>query len=228
VASLLQDRCEALVLLGPRLPAAALVELAARMPTAVVARAVRSRFVDVVRTDDAAGLRAAVDHLVHLGHARIAHVDGGRAPGAAERRRGYRQALQRHGLAGGALVVHGGLTEDDGAAAARVLLRATPRPTAVTVFNDRCATGVLDVLRREGLSVPEDMSVVGFDDSSLARLSHVALTTVAQDAGRITALAVARTVARLDGEASPADREQVVAPRLVVRSTSGAPGADRG
>jgi DNA-binding LacI/PurR family transcriptional regulator len=227
VAGLLQDRCEALVLLGPQLATAELAELAARMPAVVVARAVRSRSVDVVRTDDAAGLRAAVDHLVDLGHARIAHVDGGRAPGAADRRRGYREALQRHGLARGALVVRGGLTEDDGAAAARALLRATPRPTAVTVFNDRCATGVLDVLRREGLRVPEDMSVVGFDDSSLARLSHVALTTVAQDAGRITALAVARAVARLDGGASAADREQVVPPRLVVRSTTGPPAVDR-
>jgi DNA-binding LacI/PurR family transcriptional regulator len=223
VAGLLQDRCEALVLLGPQLPAAELAGLAARMPVVAVARAVRSPSVDVVRTDDAAGLHAAVDHLVGLGHTRIAHVDGGRAPGAAERRRGYRDALRRHGLADAALVVPGGLTEDDGAAAARALLATDPRPTAVTVFNDRCATGVLDVLRRAGLSVPQDVSVVGFDDSSLARLSHVALTTVAQDAGRITALALARAVARLDGAADPADREQVVAPHLVVRATTGPP-----
>jgi DNA-binding LacI/PurR family transcriptional regulator len=223
VAGLLQDRCEALVLLGPQLATSGLAGLAARMPVVAVARTVRSRAVDVVRTDDAAGLHLAVDHLVALGHRRIAHVDGGRAPGAAERRRGYREALARHGLAGAALVVPGGLTEDDGAAAARVLLEADPRPTAVTVFNDRCASGVLDVLRRAGLPVPQDMSVVGFDDSSLARLSHVALTTVAQDADRLAALAVARAVARLDGGAPPADREQVIAPRLVVRGTTGPP-----
>lgn len=224
VATLLQDRCEALVLLGPSLPTAELVELAARMPVVVVARSVRSRAVDVVRTDDAAGLHLAVDHLVGLGHTRIAHVDGGRAGGAAERRRGYREALARHGLADG-LVLPGGLTEDEGAAAARRLVAAAPRPTAVTVFNDRCASGVLDVARREGVSVPGDLSVVGFDDSSLARLSHVALTTVAQDAGRITALAVSRAVARLEGRADPEEREQVVPPRLVVRSTT-APPAD--
>ena len=99
VASLLQDRCEALILLGPQLPTSYLADLAARMPVVVVARAVRHRAVDVVRTDDAAGLHQAVDHLVDLGHTRIAHIDGGRAPGAAERRRGYREALQRHGLA---------------------------------------------------------------------------------------------------------------------------------
>ena len=98
VGSLLQDRCEALVLLGPQAPAAYLAILAARLPVVVVARAVRHRAVDVVRTDDAAGLEQAVDHLVELGHRRIAHVDGGRAPGAAERRRGYTDALHRHDL----------------------------------------------------------------------------------------------------------------------------------
>lgn len=224
VASLLQDRCEALVLLGPSLPTTELADLAARMPVIVVARPVRSRAVDVVRTDDAAGLHLAVDHLVDLGHSRIAHVDGGRAPGAAERRRGYREALDRHGLADDALILPGGLTEDDGAAAARELIAA--RPTAVTVFNDRCATGVLDVLRREGVAVPGDVSVVGFDDSSLARLSHVALTTVAQDAERITALAVSRAIARLDGHAAAHEREQVIPPHLVVRSTTAPPRVD--
>jgi DNA-binding LacI/PurR family transcriptional regulator len=187
----------------------------------------------VVRTDDARGLALAVDHLTGLGHRRIAHVDGGRAPGAAERRRGYRGALRRQGLEPEALVVPGGLTEDDGAAAARILLDlpVERRPTAVTVFNDRCATGVLDVLRTAGVAVPGTgderrqrgaMSVVGFDDDRLARLSHVNLTTIAQDAVALTELAVARAVARLDG-AAPPEREQVVAPHLVVRGTTAAP-----
>src|SRR5919107_329641 len=98
-ASLLQDRCEALVLLGPLLPTSYLAEIAATIPVVVVARTVRHRGVDVIRTDDAAGLHQAVDHLVDLGHSRIAHIDGGRAPGAAERRRGYREALDLHRLA---------------------------------------------------------------------------------------------------------------------------------
>jgi DNA-binding LacI/PurR family transcriptional regulator len=251
VGGLLQDRCEALVLLGPQAPTAHLAGLAARLPVVVVARAVRHRAVDVVRTDDAAGIRQAVDHLVHLGHRRIAHVDGGRAPGSALRRGGYTEALHRRGLGGHALVVPGGPTEDDGAAAARALLDlpAERRPSAVTVFNDRCATGVLDVLRGAGVAVPGGrserivrhsastrsaeraqrgsvMSVVGFDDSRLARLSHVDLTTIAQDAAALTELAVARAVARVEGTAS-GEREQVVAPRLVVRSTTAPAAADR-
>jgi DNA-binding LacI/PurR family transcriptional regulator len=70
-----------LVLLGPQAPTGYIAGLAAQMPVVVVARAVRHRAVDVVRTDDAAGLEQAVDHLVELGHRRIAHIDGGRAPG---------------------------------------------------------------------------------------------------------------------------------------------------
>jgi DNA-binding LacI/PurR family transcriptional regulator len=226
VGSLLQDRCEALVLLGPQAPTVYLAGLAARLPVVVLARAVRHRAIDVVRTDDAAGLEQAVDHLVELGHRHIAHIDGGRAPGAAERRRGYTGALHRHGLGRNALIVPGGLTEDDGADAARALLELSdPRePTALTVFNDRCATGVLDVLRGAGVAVPGGMSAVGFDDSRLARLSHVDLTTIAQDAATMTELAVARAVARLDG-APVGEREQVVPPRLVVRGTTAAASA---
>jgi DNA-binding LacI/PurR family transcriptional regulator len=223
VASLLQDRCEALVLLGPHAPTAYLGALADRLPVVVVARAVRHRAVDVVRTADDEGLHQAVAHLVGLGHRRIVHVDGGRAPGASDRRRGYRDAMRQHGLDSEIRILPGGLTEDDGAAAARTLLGAGSEPTAVIAFNDRCATGVLDVMARAGRSVPGDVSVVGYDDSRLARLSHVALTTVAQDAGRISTLAVTRAIERL--ESTPvARRELVIAPHLVVRGTTAPPG----
>ncbi|HEU5485326.1 MAG TPA: LacI family DNA-binding transcriptional regulator [Microlunatus sp.] len=220
VAGLLQDRCEALILLGPQLPTSYLGELAATMPVIVLARAVRHRDVDVVRTDDAAGLHQAIDHLVGLGHRQIAHIDGGHAPGAAERRRGYLAALDAHGLADGSQIVSGGLTEDDGAAAARALVDLKPRPTAVTVFNDRCATGVLDVVRQAGMKVPADMSVTGYDDSRLARLSHVALTTIRQDTTALTSTAVSRVVSRLNQEPI-GGREQILAPELVVRQTTG-------
>jgi DNA-binding LacI/PurR family transcriptional regulator len=219
IASLLQDRCEALILLGPQAPTSFLAELTARLPVVVVARAARHRALDVVRTADHEGLRQAVDHLVGLGHRRIVHIDGGRAPGAADRRRGYRDAMRHHGLASETHVLPGGLTEDDGAAAARALLDIDPRPSAVTVFNDRCALGVLDVLQCSGLDVPGDISVVGYDDSRLARLSHVNLTTIAQDTEQITTLTVTRAIERLDGT-PVTERELVIPPHLVVRATT--------
>lgn len=223
--TLLGDRCEALILLGPQAPAARLAELAGQLPVVSVARRLRPPIpgVEVVRTADDEGARQAVDHLVGLGHRDIAHVDGGRAPGAADRRRGYRTAMNRHGLGAHIRILPGGLTEEEGAAAARALSTARPRPTAVLAFNDRCATGVLDTFLRNGVAVPGDISVVGFDDSHLARLAHIGLTTVGQDIARLAGLAVGRAVARVEGEENPAG-EDVIAPRLVVRGTTAAPG----
>lgn len=176
----------------------------------------RHAAVDVVRAADDDGLRQVVDHLVALGHERIAHVDGGRAAGAAERRRGYREALRRHGLTQHERVLPGGLSEEHGVAAARDLLDGPALPTAVTVFNDRCALGVLDTLSRAGLRVPEDVSVAGYDDSRLARLAHVALTSVDQDAPRLARLAVERAAAGGgDGGAAPGDRRAASAGRSV-------------
>ncbi|WP_205843671.1 LacI family DNA-binding transcriptional regulator [Nakamurella deserti] len=219
VNDLLQDRCEAVILLGPESPRAFLAEIGARTPVVALTRNVRHRLVDVVRTADDQGLHQAVDHLVQLGHRRIVHVEGGRSAGAAERRRGYTEAMRRHGLDAEARIVPGGADEDDGAAAARLLL-AGGLPTAVTVFNDRCATGLLEVLRTSGVDVPGDVSVVGFDDSRLARLSFVDLTTVAQDVPLLSRLTVERAIARAQGE-TVVGREQVIPPRLVVRQTSG-------
>jgi DNA-binding LacI/PurR family transcriptional regulator len=224
IAGLLQDRCEALILLGPQVPTSELADLASRLPLVVMARSVRNPAVDVIRTADGIGLHQAVDHLVELGHHRITHIDGGRAPGAAERRRGYREAMHRHGLDAHTRIIGGGLTEEDGATAAPALL--DDPPTAVAVFNDLCATGVLDVLHRNGQSVPEDISVVGYDDSSLARLVHINLTTIAQDTETMTNLAISRALERI--EAAPvAQREVIVPPHLVIRGTTGAPNGDR-
>jgi DNA-binding LacI/PurR family transcriptional regulator len=220
IAGLLQDRCEALILLGPQSPAARLAQLATRLPVIVLARGVRSAAVDVVRTADADGLRQAVDHLVQFGHRRITHIDGGQAPGAADRRRGYRDAMHRHGIDSEMRIIPGGLTEEEGAAAARALL--DDPPTAVTVFNDRCATGVLDVFRDEGLKVPDAVSVIGYDDSRLARLAHINLTTIAQDTTAITRLAVDRALDRIE-RSTITQREVVVPPHLVVRGTTGPP-----
>jgi DNA-binding LacI/PurR family transcriptional regulator len=218
---LLDYRCEALVLLGPTLPRAAIEDLARHVPVVVVARALRSQAVDVVRTDDVAGARLAVEHLAGLGHSAIVHVDGGRAPGAAERRRGYRRAMSDLGLDSEAQVLAGGLNEESGEQAAEQLLAG--HATAVTAFNDHCAAGLLFALRARGVGVPDDVSVVGYDDSPVAGLAGVALTTVAQDSAALATSALELAIARVEDGDTPT-REVVVPPRLVVRSTTRAPG----
>lgn len=221
LATLLDHRCEALVLIGSDLPTRELAELGTRLPVIALARRIRG--VDAVRSDDAYGAGLAVDHLAGLGHRAVTHLDGGRAAGAAERRRGFRAAAAAAGMP--ATLTTGGLTERAGAAAAAALLATeTPLPTAVFAFNDRCALGFVDVLIRAGMRVPGQVSVVGFDDSPLAGLAHVDLTTVGQDSRRLAELAVARAVARIEG---PADGsvDEVVRPRLVVRGSTAAPRA---
>jgi DNA-binding LacI/PurR family transcriptional regulator len=223
IETLLAERCEALILLGPGTPTRQLVELAARLPVTVVARGIADPAIDVVRTADAKGIQLAVDHLAGLGHSRIAHVDGGDAPGAAQRRKGYRDAMRRHGLTDFIQVVPGGLKDDDGARATRQLLDSPHPPTGILAFNDRCATGVLDALYRARLVVPDDVSVVGFDDTHVAAFSHVDLTTVRQDAAVMARLAVDQAVGRLDADLGEAGHEAVVPPTLVVRGTTGTP-----
>ena len=220
VQTLLAERCEALVLLGSGLPAGEMTRLAGGLPVVSVLRPVRAPEVEVVRTDDADGLRQAVAQLAQLGHTHIAHCDGGRAPGAAQRRQGFRTAMRRLGGIATAVDLPGGLTEEDGAASATAYLglRGT-RPSAVTAFNDRCALGFIDTVRRAGLRVPEDVSVVGFDDIRQASYPHISLTTVRQDADQLGALALQRVCARLDdGEAGA--QALVVAPTLVVRGST--------
>jgi DNA-binding LacI/PurR family transcriptional regulator len=216
IEALLDYRCEGLILLGPETTTTRLAELAGQLPVLVVARPVHGASVHVVRTADDHGVRLAVDHLVSLGHADIVHVDGGRAPGATDRRRGYRAAMRHHGLP--ARVVPGNLTEESGGTAARQLL-AEGLPSAVVAFNDRCAIGLLDTFIRAGVAVPRDVSVVGFDDDRIARVAHINLTTVGQDVPTLTDLAVRRLVDRLDNGTTDR-REDVVAPHLIVRGTT--------
>ena len=227
IETLVDFRCEALVLLGPVAPAAQLAALGRQLPVVVIGRRVTANGVDVVRSADADGVGQAVDHLAGLGHRAIAYVDGGRGPIAADRRRGYRTAMRRHRLGGHLQVIGGDHTEAAGTRAAQALLEAgRPLPTAVVAFNDHCALGLLDAFSRAGVGVPADVSVVGYDDSSLSRLAHVNLTTVSQDARRQAEHAVAAAVGRLDHGRTAAG-EVVLAPHLVVRGTTGppAPGA---
>ena len=205
VQSLLDYRCESLVLLGPTSPPAALAALAEAQPTVVVARKVRAAGVHVVRTDDAAGSRLAVEHLLSLGHTRIAHVDGARAPGAAERRTAYTQTMRRAHLE--PLVSPGGLTEAAGAAAAREL---PPEVTAVAAFNDACGIGLLHARRS-----PE-LSIIGYDDSTPSRLDHIQLTTIAQNADRLASAALGLAIC----EDRDPPQEIITDPDLLVRATT--------
>ncbi|MFP5346638.1 MAG: LacI family DNA-binding transcriptional regulator [Actinomycetes bacterium] len=222
VESLLDFRCEALILLGPEAPPARLAALGRQLPLIAVGRRVTADGVDVVRAADDEGVAQAVEYLASLGHQAIAYVDGGRGVIAGDRLRGYRDATRRQGLAGGRRIIAGDHTEESGVHAAATLLRERDLPTAVLTFNDRCALGLLDAFHRAGIDVPGSVSVVGYDDSPLARLAHVNLTTVSQNTQQQAEHVMAAAVERLD-EGRSVSREVVLSPRLVLRDTVGLP-----
>lgn len=220
IDTLLELRCEALILLGPEHPAPLLEQLATQLPVVAVGRRIKSDRLDVVRTADDEGIGQIVDHLADLGHSRIVHVDGGKGAIASDRRRGYRKYMHRHGLDQHKHIIAGDYTEDAGKRAARALLDEPQLPTAVIAANDRCATGLLDGLNRAGIDVPGTVSVTGYDNSLLAQLAYVDLTTVSQVIPQQAQHAVTAAVERLEGgEREP--RDVVLTPKLIARSTTG-------
>jgi DNA-binding LacI/PurR family transcriptional regulator len=220
IETLLDFRCEGLLLLGPDAADAELGKLAQEVAVAVIGRRVSDKSVDVVRSADHIGVAQGLDHLIDLGHRRIAFVDGGRGVIAAARRRGYRDGMRRAGLADQIHIIPGDHTEEGGSRAGRLIAGLAEPPTAVVASNDRGAVGVLDAFVRAGLDVPRDISVVGYDDSTLARLAHIDLTTVNQDAAAQAQHAVRVAVQRLD-EGREQALEIVLRPQLVVRGSTG-------
>jgi len=222
VETLLAFRSEAMILLGPTVPADTLAALDRKSPVIAVGRRIADAALDVVRTADDDGVGQIVDHLVGLGHRAITYVDGGKGVIATDRRRGYRTAMRHHGLDAHIRVLHGDHTEAAGERAARKLLDGDALPTAVVTYNDQSAIGVLAALARAGVAVPGQVSVAGYDDDTLSRLSCFNLTTVSQNAEEQARHAVAAAVERLDhGRTEP--REVVLPPHLVIRGTTAEP-----
>jgi len=185
-----------------------------------------------ILTDNRAAARIGAEHLLALGHRRIAHITGRPVDAASEERlAGVRDALDAAGLPRDDLVVLGGDGHASGGERAMARLRElAPDVTAVACYNDLTAIGVLGALRRHGLRVPGDISVVGFDDVGLASLVDPPLTTVAQDIGAMGRWAVARlaeAVSRNGGGSTGDDAtaEVILPARLVVRGSTGPPPA---
>lgn len=224
--TLLELRTDGVILAGSVLTTATILEATRSVPVVLLARPSRSREVDSVTNDDHTGGVLAVDHLVSLGHRAIAHIDGGGGSGAAARRRGYLQGMRTRGLADRAVATRGSFTEDGGAEGVARLYAQGTRPTAIYVANDIAAVGALHALEQLGLRVPEDVSLVGYDNIALAALGHIALTTIHQPRHDMGTAAVRLLLERLEDGRDRA-RHIVIPPTLVVRSTTARPPAGR-
>ena len=136
--------------------------------------------VKLVESNDREAVEGAIDHLVGLGHRRIALISGPEGfRSANERRAGFMQAMERHGLnVAPALVVRGTYRFESGKAAAQYLLTLDEPPTAIFASNDEMAIGALQHAQQHGWSVPEQLSIIGFDDTPIAAHLWPPLTTV--------------------------------------------------
>jgi DNA-binding LacI/PurR family transcriptional regulator len=179
-----------------------------------------------VSVDNHHGGRQATDHLIQKGHRHIAYVA---APAdrsdSVERMAGYRDALAEAGAAyDPSLVVQGTGRAGGGQRALPTLLSLDDAPTAVFCYNDMTAIGLIDAAHKAGLSLPQDLAIVGFDDIAFSQLANPPLTTIAQPVARLGKVAMEMVLELLRSEdlkgASVSD--VVVKGRLVVRESSGA------
>ena len=203
-------------------------------PTVLVSPARQRKDMPSVRMDDVHAAQEITNLLVGLGHTRIAFVRGPEDQAAsALRHRGFVLAMNAHGLAvEDDLVVEGNFRFDSGVAAAHRLLKLAARPTAVFASNDDMALGVLAAAHRQGLVVPDELNVAGFDDSPAARLIWPELTTVRQPVVEMARAAVEMLIAGANGEWTreaplPAHLHRVLPHDVVVRDSTSAVAAKK-
>lgn len=222
IETLLQLRAEGLILAGTVVDEETIDRVAADAHVVLASRTSPSKLADTVATDDLAGAGLAVDHLVELGHRRVAHITGGAGAGAPERLDGFLRRMAEHQLEDGAVVAEGDYTEEGGIAGMEHVLSSPHPPTSVFVANDQAALGALRVLSAAGMRVPQDMSVIGYDDTHLAAFEHIALTSVHQEAVEMGREAVRLLLERTD-RGRTESRHLLLQPRLTVRGSTGWP-----
>jgi DNA-binding LacI/PurR family transcriptional regulator len=226
VQSLLSGKVDGILLIAPLSTSQVPQELRLRRVPCVVVSA-RVEGVPSVYADNATGIFAAMDWLYARGHRRFGFVGG--PPSfydAQQRLLAFRQYLEEHRLLlRSEWLVEGDFTARGAMSGARAMLTLSERPTAVLAANDETAAGILQVAQELGLRVPEDVSVVGFDDTPFAQVLSPRLSTVRQPLEQMAAEAVNMLMAWMERRERPDDEERTFPTELVLReSTAPAPG----
>ena len=226
IETLRARRVDGIIVLTGRLSDAALRSCAKTLPVVVTGRTLRAHGLYALDFDNFGGARLATQHLIDLGHRRIAFIGGDPLhPDARERHRGYESALSDAGLAyDPSLVMPGRYHEESGYAAIEHLLAVRVSFTSVFAANDQMAFGAALALHQRGLLVPQDISLVGFDDLPGAQYAVPPLSTVHQpvrDLGRLAAQAM------LDLLAARKPKAVMPVPVMMPRASSGPPARRR-
>lgn len=213
-------RVDGMIVLSGRLSDQVLKTCAKTMPVVVTGRSLSAPGLFSLNFDSFEGGRLATQHLVDLGHRKIVFITGvSNHPDASERLRGYRFALEAAGISFDPhLVVAGDFREESGLQAVSQLVAKGKTFTAIFAANDQMAFGAALGLNRHGLHVPQDVSLIGFDDLPMAMYAVPPLSSVHESAYELGCLAAISVLQMLNG-AKPTG--QVPAPRLVVRESSG-------
>ena len=220
VRTLLEHRVAGLALMSPMMSTKELRALTNSWPTVLIGRDASIPGVDVVTTDEHQAARLVLGHLTALGHRDIVHITGGANRSARDRAKGYRDVMRELGLE--PREIPGAFSHEAGQQAARRIVATAPLPTAVVAANDLVAVGAMGVFESLGLHVPGDISVIGYDDSQIAGLDLVQLTSVCQGVDRFGSAAIELLVNRI------ADRDttrvvQRIETTLVERSSTSRP-----
>jgi LacI family transcriptional regulator len=212
-------RVDGIIVLTGRLSDAALSTLAQSLPVVVTGRSLRAPGLASLSFDNFEGGRLATHHLLQLGHRHIAFITGDtRHPDAKERLRGYRAALEAAGVTPDpALVLPGQYTEESGRLAVERLLDSRAPFTAIFAANDQMAFGAALGLHRRNLRVPQDVSLVGFDDVAGALFSIPPLSTVHHPVVELGQIAARAMLQLLAGEVPEV---ALPAPRFIVREST--------
>lgn len=221
IKSLMDRRTDGLVLATATLRDPFLLEIEATgLPFVLLNR--RSGHYPAVCGDDLLGGYLATRHLTERGHRRIGHISGPASVSTGKlRAQGYRKALREAGLKPEReLVVQGQFDATSALGAAETLLALHDRPTAIFAVNDISALAAMSVARRHGLRVPDDVAVIGYNDSEMSQLLPIPLTSVRVPRREMGRLAVELLMKRMNGE----DVDSVLmAPEVIARESSGAP-----
>lgn len=216
LTALVESRVDLIIAAGLQLPDSDVVALAARVPMLSIARHIEG--VDSVISDNRFGARLATEHLLGLGHRRILFLANPPTDGYRDRALGYADAMASAGLR--SRTIQTSYAREIAAIDAGKALDAADAPTAVFAHNDHAALGVLDALAARRLVPGSDVSVVGYDNSSISRFPGTALTTVdihSRSLGRTAALL---GIARMQDPSAPVQTHSSI-PTLVIRATTG-------
>jgi LacI family transcriptional regulator len=227
VRTLLENRAQGIIVAPVDNDVSHILKLVGnRLPLVFIGGKVNDTMDNYVSTDNRLGARLAVEHLAGLGHRDILMLcDNYRTKTKKDRVAGFRDAMEARGLESRVLIAPDGDLEgvEYGCAAAEGVFASGRIPTAVFASSDMVALGVMRAAAARGVSIPRDLSLVGFDDIMFASLPTVMLTTVAQPKFELGVLAVEILCDSLESGGTGGTRRKIVEPRLVVRSTSAAP-----